>query len=74
MLLLQQNIRQFNISMHDAFGVDLFDRVPNTEYDLLDSVLWNQRAIVFLEVLLKVSFLAKLKDQVIIVGCFKIVM
>jgi hypothetical protein len=67
-LFLKQNICQLYISVNNTFGMDFFDSVPDTKYNLLDYLFWYLRPIVFFKVLFKIAFFAKLKHKVIVVG------
>lgn len=74
MLLLQQNIGQFNVPMYDTFLMNDPDSVTDTKDDFLDGLLWYLWAVVFFQVFLKVAFLAVLEDEVVVVCGFETVM
>ena len=65
---MQKNISQFKIPMHDFISDDSFEGIENL-YKELDGLLFRD-GFIFLEILLKISFVAILKDEIKVVGSF----
>ena len=57
--------------MSDSFGVQVLHSLCDASNNFSNVVESEQSADIFLEVFLKVSFLTKFKDKVVVIGCFK---
>ena len=65
---MHEDISQFKISMHNFIPDDSFEGIQNL-YKELDSLFFRD-SFVFLEILLKIAFVAILKYEIKVISCF----